>query len=205
MAKKRESYGFGVEPSLAQNHYYVIQMARGQKEPARIYERFAWTPNGTLAITADGEIQMPDGQVITKKDMLRLEISKAKWKAVEPKLTAEFNNRLKPLHLSAGKFGTGGTPVERMFGKEMMVLLWAIEDADMRSIPEAVRNWQGLLPEERWWLYTMANASTGAKEDHNRGWRKALRYALCENYVEDSQKRQYSMFAPDAEGVIDET
>lgn len=194
-AKITKCVGFGVEPNLVQCHFYVVKMPRGSKEPVRIYERYEWTPNGTLAITAEGEVQMPDGQVITKKDMLRLELSKTKWKAVEPKLTAEFNNRLKAERKPSGKFVTGGTPVERTFGKEMLVLLWAIEDADPSCIPDAIRNWQGLLPEERWWLYTMANASVGGKEDNNRGWRKALRYALCENYVDDGQRKQYSMFS----------
>src|SRR5439155_19529518 len=43
---------------------------------------------------------------------------------------------------------------------------------------------QGRSPEERWWLYTMTAAATG---DHsmgrNRGWRKAVRFALTENPV----------------------
>ena len=70
--------------------------------------------------------------------------------------------------------------MERLFGKEMMVLLWSIEDSDPSVISTAIRNWKGLLPEERWWLYTMTNAATGGLKD-KKGWRKALRFALCEN------------------------
>jgi hypothetical protein len=42
------------------------------------------------------------------------------------------------------------------------------------------------MPEERWWLYTMTNAATGhAVQGRNKGWRKAVRYALTENPVSD--------------------
>ena len=75
-------------------------------------------------------------------------------------------------------------PVEKLYGKEMMVLLWGIENNDPSGIPTAIRNWMGLQPEERWWLYTMTNASTGGIND-KKGWRTALRYALCENPVEE--------------------
>jgi len=53
-------------------------------------------------------------------------------------------------------------------------------------IPVAVKNWLGLMPEERWRLYTMTNAATGhAVYGRNRGWRKAVRYALTANPVYD--------------------
>ncbi len=74
----------------------------------------------------------------------------------------------------------GHTPLERLLGKELLVLVWAVEYCDMTDVPIAIRNWLGLFPEERWWLYTMTNATTGNIDDR-RGWRKALRYALCEN------------------------
>ena len=49
-----------------------------------------------------------------------------------------------------------------------------------------LRNWEALAPEERWWLYTMTNAATGhAINGRNRGWRKAVRYALTENPVSE--------------------
>jgi hypothetical protein len=68
------------------------------------------------------------------------------------------------------------------------LLAWAIEDADPALIPAAVKNWLGLAPEERWWLFTMTNAATGhAIAGRNKGWRKAVRYALTENPVSDLQ------------------
>jgi len=178
---KPQTYGFGADPEQNKNHFLVIIKP---KEPdmapplIQIYERYEWTDNG----------EQKPGPL----DKLRIEISKHKWNEVKNALTAEFNTRLKKDGIKIGKFVTvGNTPIERLFGKEMMVLLWAIEDSDPAVISTAVRNWKGLLPEERWWLYTMTNAATGELNDR-KGWRKALRYALCENPV--VERRQMSLF-----------
>jgi hypothetical protein len=41
------------------------------------------------------------------------------------------------------------------------------------DIPNALRNWEALDPEERWWLYTMTVATTGQAMQKGLGWRKA--------------------------------
>ena len=172
------TYGFGVDPAQNKNHFFVLISPKDPRSastpPVQVYERYSWT--------AEGE------QTLDSADKLRIEISKHKWSEVKAAFTSEFNTRLKKDGLKTGKFSQyGGTPVERLFGKEMMVLLWAIEDCDPSVISTAVRNWKGLLPEERWWLYTMTNAATGEIHD-KKGWRKALRFALCENPVVERQK-----------------
>ena len=175
---KTQTYGFGVDPAQSENHFFVLILPRQVMAPVQIFERWSWTHE--------------DEQVIVPGDKLRLELSKHKWDEVKAALTAEFNARLKKEGLKIGKFSTtGGTPVERLFGKEMMVLLWAIEDCDPSVISTAVRNWKGFLPEERWWLYMMTNAATGELHD-KKGWRKALRFALCENPV--VERRQNMLF-----------
>src|SRR5699024_1442973 len=74
--------------------------------------------------------------------------------------------------------------VQRLLGKELTLLAWAIEEADPALIPTAIRNWLGLAPEERWWLFTMTNAATGhALTGRGKGWRQAVRFALTENTV----------------------
>jgi hypothetical protein len=156
----------------------------------QIYERYSWTDD--------------ENQVLDPADKLRIEISKHKWGEVKTALTAEFNARLKKDGLKTGKFAANeGTPVERLFGKEMMVLLWAIENCDPSDISTAIRNWKGLLPEERWWLYTMTNAATGGIKDC-RGWRKALRYALCENPVVE-KSMQLQLFDAEEESTCSRT
>ena len=174
---KKETFGFGFDPTQGLNYFYVISQPKpigaASVPPVQVYERFSWT--------ADGD------QQLTPADRLRIEISKNKWIEVKAALTSEFNARLKKEGLKPGKFPQfGGMPVERLFGKELMLLLWAIEDCDLSAVSTAVRNWKGLLPEERWWLYTMTNAATGEIHDR-KGWRKALRYALCENPVVERQ------------------
>lgn len=197
MNSKKLTYGFGVDLSETQNHFYVIVPPRGENSPIEIYERFAWTPKGLseeglMSVSGVKDLKdlkvYADGQVIQTTDVLRLRISKHKWNMLVKDFTSEFNGRLRKKKIPVGKFIVGGTPVERLFGKEMMVLLWGIEDCDPSNIPTAIRNWKGLMPEERWWLYTTTNASTGGLNDR-KGWRTALRYALCENPI-----YEYSLF-----------
>lgn len=173
MNNRDVTYGFGVNPKLSTNHFYVV-VPTSSSQNVQIYERFKWTDE--------------EEQKIEKADILRIEISKHKWNKISADLTSEFNARLKKDKLKVGRFIIGGTPVEKLFGKELMVLLWGIEDCDPTVIPTAIRNWKGLMPEERWWLYTMTNASTGHIKD-KKGWRIALRYALCENPIEENPQR----------------
>ncbi len=169
---KQLTYGFGVNPDESQNYFLVrIPSRHTADRHVEIHECFEWPP----------------GQVRRASDKIRLIIPRNKWNKIAPDLTAEFNARLKANKLNPGKFLTAGTPVEKFLGREMMILLWAIENCDPREIPGAIVNWKGLMPEERWWLYTITNAATGDINDGKRGWRVALRFALCNNPYDDSQ------------------
>jgi hypothetical protein len=103
------------------------------------------------------------------------------WDVVSPEARSEFNRRLKSENKPAGRWGPEDTTVQRLYGKELLVLLWAVEAADVRpeEIAVAIRNWHGFKPEERWWLYTMTAAATGLAHQTGMGWRGALRQALC--------------------------
>lgn len=115
---------------------------------------------------------------------MRVVLARQKWTMIKDMLQMEFNQRLKRSGLKTSQFQKGFNVLPRLFGKELVLLCWAVEDADPGSIPLAVQNWQGLKPEERWWLYTMTNAATGqAVRGRDRGWRKAVRIALTENPV----------------------
>lgn len=65
--------------------------------------------------------------------------------------------------------------------KELCILCWAVEEASPDDIQNALRNWEALAPEERWWLYTMTVATTGQAMQKGLGWRKALRAAIADN------------------------
>ncbi|WP_373486128.1 DUF3780 domain-containing protein [Acetobacterium malicum] len=168
-------FGFGYDPTESENHFY-LEIPKETSEEVKIYERFHWDEHE---------------QKITRSDILKLRLSRHKWSKLSNDVAAEFNARLKAEKKPTGRFLVGGTPIEKLFGKELMVLLWGIENNDPSGIPIAIRNWKGLQPEERWWLYTMTNASTGKINDR-RGWRMALRYALCENPIDESN--QVSLF-----------
>ena len=177
---RKDIIGFGFNPAESENHFYInIPSPKATEDRISVYERFRWD--------AEGE------QKIRSRDIRKLEIPAHKWRLLVDTVTNEFNARLKQDKLPVGKFAAGGVPVEKRFGKELMVLLWAIENNDPSGIPTALRNWLGLQPEERWWLYTITNASTGTINDSKRGWRVALRYALCENPVDDRPYRQLSL------------
>ena len=179
MKKTNKCLGFGFNPSDS-NHHMLVVVPKKFDQDVFIYERYKW----------DNEAGVQELNVYVE-DRPKAAISKEKWKQLEGPLRLEFNKRLKEKKLPTGRFITGQTPVERMLGKEMLVLIWAIEDCDPSNIPTALRNWFGLSPEERWWLYTMTNAATGNINDRI-GWRKALRYALTENPIEES--RNISIF-----------
>ena len=169
---KKDYVGFGYNPKESDNHFYVV-IPEEKAQDVEIYERFHWDD---------------EEQTIKKQDVLKLKVPRYKWSKIVESLTKEFNIRLKADKKPQGKFKAGtSVPVEKLYGKEMMVLLWGIENNDPAGIPTAIRNWMGLQPEERWWLYTMTNASTGGIND-KKGWRTALRYALCENPIDESNQ-----------------
>ena len=116
--------------------------------------------------------------------MVRVRLARTKWNEIAPPFSEEATRRLKRPGLATPKQPTkGDMPMHPSLGKELCVLCWAIEDAEHDVIPAAVQNWEGLAPEERWWLYTMTAAATGQAQDAGRGWRKALQYALTDNPI----------------------
>lgn len=171
MAKKK-AIGFGYIPEESKHHFLLV-IPRSKNEAITVYERFEWDN--------DEEVQVTD--VVDQN--LKVVLSHQKWDLIKDGLSSTFNSRLKDKNINVGKFKTGFNAIERLLGKEMVLLMWAIEDSDPSLIPVAIKNWHGLSREERWWLFTMSNAITGHADD-KRGWRKAIRYALTENPVDDT-------------------
>lgn len=115
---------------------------------------------------------------------LRVLIDRGRWLALAPDFWDEANRRLRANGLPPAKFVKNPAkpvPVHPSLGKELCVLCWAVEDALPADIPNALRNWEALAPEERWWLFTMTVATTGQAMQKGLGWRKALRSALADN------------------------
>jgi len=200
MAKTKDHIGFGFDPTESKHHFLVIipTTAAGK---VMIYERFEWgsQEENPDKLTNLNLFDAPDQKIDQRFDRLKCELSRAKWKEIEADVKSEFNLRLKTYGQKAASWKQGQNAVQRLFGKELTLLCWAIEDCDIKVIPTAIKNWQGLKPEERWWLYTMTNASTG--EAHTKyGWRTAIRYALTENPVTDKyqQRSIFDQYVNDA-------
>lgn len=153
---------------IYQEHGYLVQLLKGRAGKVQVREVFGRPPSDREPLWAP-------------ETVLRCEASRTAWDVVSPEARAEFNRRLKQEGKPAGRWGTEKTAVQRLFGKELLVLLWAVELPDVKpeEIAVAIRNWHGLKPEERWWLYTMTAAATGLAHQSGLGWRGALRQALC--------------------------
>lgn len=177
--------GFGFCPAESEHHFLVTIPAR-HDERVYISEHFTWDDS-----EARRELSFALGQ---EDNRMRVALDRAKWEAIAEAVQMEFNRRLKQQELKTGRWRAGRTPVSRLLGKELVLLAWAVEDADPALIPVAIKNWQGLAPEERWWLFTMTNAATGhAITGRGKGWRRAVRYALTENPVSDHAPERSEM------------
>ena len=194
MTKKIDSIGFGFVLDESRHHFLVV-IPKSEKGRVLVYERFEWD---IIPIEGEQLEIMKDSFDVTQKidarfDKLKVQLSKIKWKQLETAVRKEFNERLNKFSYKAGNWRLGQTAVQRLLGKELVLLMWAIEDCEVRIISDAIKNWQGLTPEERWWLYTMTNAATG-EYDQKYGWRKAIRYALSENPVLENKYMQAGIF-----------
>ena len=166
--------GFGFRPDESE-HHFVVTVPTGNRGDISVAEHLRFDPE------AD---QAPEPGFGDSGVRLRVVLARAKWNMIADEVRVEFNRRLRKERLPVGRWRTGGNPLARLLGKDLTLLAWAIEDADPMLIPAAIRNWLGLAPEERWWLYTMTAAATGdAVHGRGRGWRKAVRFALTENPV----------------------
>jgi hypothetical protein len=164
---------FGFNPQESQHHFRV-RIPATKKAWVSISEHLEWDQSDGLR-----ELNLALGREDQKARVL---LPYPKWAAIADAARDEFNRRLRQRGLRPARWRHGDNLLERLIGKELVLLAWAIEDADPALIPVAIQNWIGLAPEERWWLYTMTNAATGnAITGRNRGWRKAVRYALTEN------------------------
>ena len=168
------SRSFGFDPGESQ-HHFLVNIPRGSTQEISISEHFTWSETSgssapTLGIKDEGQV--------------RVILARPKWDVLSDEVRAELNQRLKRMGRKAGSWHVGHNLVRRELGKELVLLAWAVEDADPGIIRKAIANWKGLFPEERWWLYTQTAAATGhGVQDRGKGWRKAVRFALTENPV----------------------
>jgi hypothetical protein len=152
--------GYGVPLTIAPHHFVVV-IPRGSRQPVQIIE--------DLGMHAEGD---------APELLDRAVLSREAWAEIANPVKRMFNERLKAHDLLPGLWKVGENRVDRLLGKELCVLAWAIEDLELEKIGTALRNWLSLRPEERWWLFGMTATTVGGLNDRGRGWRMALRYAL---------------------------
>jgi hypothetical protein len=157
--------GFGV-PATSDPHHFVVQIPRGGTAPVLIREHLGMSSGGLAG--EGGWAQVLD----------RVILERSRWTAIRAEVQRAFNARLAEHNLAPGIWRVGENPIDRLLGKELCVLAWAIENLDPEKIGIALRNWLALRPEERWWLFGMTALATGGIADGEQGWRVALRYAL---------------------------
>lgn len=157
---ERPTIGFGV-PATTDPHHFLVDIPKTSNGPVRIVE--------SLGLQAQNqEIGIIE----------RVILERARWTAIRNEVQRAFNARLKENNLRVSTWKVGDNAVDRLLGKELCVLAWAVEHMNPANIPVAIRNWLALRPEERWWLFGMTAMSTGGLNDGNKGWRLALRHAL---------------------------
>lgn len=152
--------GFGV-PATSNPHHFIVEIPRTNTSSVRIVENLG--------------MQTHDH---SQSLIVRVLLERPRWTAIRGEVQRAFNARLKERNLKTSAWKVGANPVDRLLGKELCVLAWAVEDMEFDHIPIAVRNWLALRPEERWWLFGMTALTTGGVNDGNKGWRLALRHAL---------------------------
>lgn len=161
MMSENSTSGFGASEAYGARIFKVVVPAE-RNGAVQIIEHFGYEAHGT------------------KTEELRVEVPRAVWTVIADVARREFNGRLRKAKMPAARWRVGENKVDRVLGRELCVLAWAAECAD-RSIAEVVATkWLALQPEERWWLYSMANAEAGLSDDTSRGWRVALRAALSD-------------------------
>ncbi|MBX3108929.1 MAG: DUF3780 domain-containing protein [Fimbriimonadaceae bacterium] len=183
MAATRDLFGFGFVPGESE-HHFVVSIPRNDANDVEVTEWFSFGDQESLAAAVIDEA--------ARAPRLKLRISHYKWSLIADEVRVEFNRRLRGSGLKSASWKSGDNFLAAHFGRELMLLLWAIEDADPSMVRIAVANWDGLVPEERWWLYTTINAASGHPEHgRGKGWRKAIGIAFTENPVGDRPHRRY--------------
>ena len=114
------------------------------------------------------------------RDEERAILPRSIWSGIADTARREFNDRLKAAKVATGRWHAGTNLVDRLLGKELCVLAWAAETATPDQIPVICNKWAALRAEERWWLFSMTVAEAGLPDDTQRGWRRALFFALSD-------------------------
>ena len=173
MSEKAKTVDFGA-PEKFGGHIFRVEIPTSRTEPIRIIEDYGYRGQ-------EGGIPRDEERVILRRPV---------WSAIADIARREFNDRLKAAKIATGRWHTGANLIDRLLGKELCILAWAAETASDEQIPVICSKWAALRPEERWWLFAMTVAEAGLPEDTQRGWRRALFFALSDGEKPPANRRR---------------
>lgn len=151
--------GFGV-PVTTDPHHFIVHIPRAKSAPISVSEHLGMTTKSSEHVIE------------------RVLLERTRWKTVKETIKHVFNARLREHNLAICEWKVGDNPVDRLLGKELCTLLWAVERMSHENMGDALRYWVSLRPEERWWLFGVTAMTAGKVGDTDKGWRMALRYAM---------------------------
>jgi hypothetical protein len=110
------------------------------------------------------------------------DIAGATWRKISARVIRELAQAMSDKEIEAKKLPTlkaGLNRLSPLVGRELTLLLWALEeDGALGQLEAILHGWRELAREERWWLYAKA-AAPGQRP--GSGWRRALFHALSES------------------------
>lgn len=128
------------------------------------------------------DLEKLDAPVSNSDHRARVVLTKERWNRIFSDFESVACERFTKHNLGRFKFSKmpKATRVPSSLGKELCVLCWGVEDAQDEQLEKILRNWNGLAPEERWWLYNTTAANCGQARQTGKGWRRAIHAALSE-------------------------
>lgn len=160
MVEKLITHGFGVPNDMAP-HQFLVRIPAGRTDPVEVWEDFGAAAAGSAA-----------------QRLCRAAVPRDTWRQVTEGVKAHLNRRLKEKGLKASRFNAGDNRIERILGRELCVLAWAIEAATPDEAAIAFTRWSSHRPEELWWLFQQIDKDGGEWDSSKSGWRIAIRHAL---------------------------
>jgi len=171
-AAKKATVGFGA-PDTVGAHIFRVEIAAARDASVAIFEELGY---------GGGDNGVP-------LEELRALLSRPTWSAIAETARKEFSDRLRAQKIATSRWTQGTNPLDRLLGKELCVLAWAAEHATNDQLPVVCARWLALRPQERWWLYATTAAEAGTPEGRDRGWRRALFFALSDGEVKAKKRK----------------
>ena len=156
--------GFGV-PNIDFPHHFVVRIPKNRMGWIEIWEDFG---------TCEESLKF-----------CRAIIPRKLWNRIKTDLQKHLNRRLKEKNIRPSSFKSpsdnSDNPVERILGREVCILAWALEHATPKEARIIFEHWTSYRPEELWWLFQQVLDDGGDWHSPVTGWRAAIRPALLQD------------------------